>query len=183
MTASVPISPELQDLIEREKINQCLLRYTRGIDRLDVELIRSAFHPDAIDYHAKGRRGSAQAFLDWWVPTQAQREVAQHFLTNVTIDMSGDTAHVESYFITLMKSKGQDTTFLTGGRYIDRMEKRNGEWRIALRLVHIEWTVEGKAAQLAGLSGLGTGTRDRADPSYMRPLQIPAALSDEPAGR
>lgn len=176
MTESAPSAAELRDLIDREKIQQCLLRYTRGIDRLDVELILSAFHPDAIDYHAQGRRGSAQDFLDWWLPTQPPREVAQHFVTNTTIDLDGDQAHVESYFIAVMKAKGQDTTYLTGGRYVDRLEQRQGQWKIALRLVHIEWTVDGKAVQLAGFKGLGTGTRDRTDPSYMRPLQIPDAL-------
>lgn len=137
MAISTEMTLELQDLIDRDKINQCLLRYARGVDRLDEELILSAFHADAIDFHAKGRCGSAKEFLGWWLPTQAHREVAQHYVTNGTIDIDGDMAHVESYFLALMKTKGQDATFLTGGRYTDRMEKRGGEWKIALRLVHI----------------------------------------------
>lgn len=178
MAISADMIPELQDLIDRDKINQCLLRYARGIDRLDEELILSAFHADAIDFHAKGRCGSAREFLGWWVPTQVQREVAQHYVTNGSIDIDGDMAHVESYFLALMKTKGQDATFLTGGRYTDRMEKRGGEWKIALRLVHIEWTVECNAVQLTGFSALGVGTRDRTDPSYVRPLEIPESLRD-----
>lgn len=182
MSKSAQVTPELQELIDREQIKQCMIRYTRGIDRLDEDLILSAFHPDAIDIHAKGRIGTARAFLDWWVPTQAQREVAQHFVTNFTIDIDGDEAHVESYFVTVSKKKDQDATFLTGGRYTDRVEKRAGDWKIALRLVHIEWTVECNAAQLPGFIGLGVGTRDRTDPSYMRPLEIPKALRDSLPG-
>lgn len=173
MAHQARVAPELQDLIDREQIKQCMLRYTRGIDRLDEELILSAFHPDAIDIHAQGRSGTARQFLDWWVPTQANREVAQHFVTNFTIDLDGDVAHVESYFITVSKAKGQDVTFLTGGRYTDRVEKREGAWKIALRLVHIEWTVKGEAAELPGFIGLGVGARNRTDPSYQRPLKIP----------
>lgn len=181
MANGAQVTPEIQDLIDRERIRQCLVRYTRGIDRLDEELVLSAFHPDAIDIHAKGRYGTARAFLDWWVPTQAQREVAQHFLTNFTIDIDGDVAHVESYFVTVSKTKGQDATFLTGGRYTDRFEKREGEWKIALRLVHIEWTVECQAAQLPGFIGLDVGARNRTDPSYMRPLTIPESLREPPS--
>jgi len=181
MAISAEMILELQNLIDRDKINQCLLRYARGVDRLDEELILSAFHADAIDFHAKGRCGSAKEFLGWWLPTQAHREVAQHYVTNGTIDIDGDMAHVESYFLALMKTKGQDATFLTGGRYTDRMEKRGGEWKIALRLVHIEWTVECKAVQLQGFNSLDVGTRDRADPSYMRPLEVPESLRDWPS--
>jgi 3-phenylpropionate/cinnamic acid dioxygenase small subunit len=178
MEISEDMIRELQELIDRDKINQCLLRYARGVDRLDAELILSAFHEDAIDFHCKGRCGSAKHFLGWWAPTQAMREVAQHYVTNVTIDIDDDTAHVESYFLALMKTKGQDATFLTGGRYTDRMEKRGGEWKVALRLVHIEWTVECTAVQLQGFNPLGIGTRDRNDPSYMRPLEIPESLRE-----
>jgi hypothetical protein len=36
-----------RERLDREEIRHCMMRYTRGIDRLDVELLRSAFHPDA----------------------------------------------------------------------------------------------------------------------------------------
>lgn len=178
MSPQTPVSPELQDLIDREQIRQCMTRYTRGIDRLDPDLIRTAFHPDAIDIHSKEHGGSPQDFLDWWVPTQARREVSQHYVTNYAIDIEGDTAHVESYWFMPVKMKDQDKAWLVGGRYNDRVERRNGAWKIALRLVHIEWTLDCQATRLPGFTDLGIGARNRSDPSYQRPLQVPPAFRE-----
>ncbi|MER2157629.1 nuclear transport factor 2 family protein, partial [Rhodococcus sp. (in: high G+C Gram-positive bacteria)] len=38
----------LQDLIDKQAIREVVLTYCRGIDRLDFDLVRSAYHPDAI---------------------------------------------------------------------------------------------------------------------------------------
>ena len=42
---------EIQHLIDRQAILDCLTRYGRGVDRFDRELVLSAYHPDAIDDH------------------------------------------------------------------------------------------------------------------------------------
>ncbi len=60
----------------------------------------------------------------------------------------------------------------SAGRYIDRFEKRGGQWRIASRVVAVE-----KATLLPADSGprpARVGRRDRQDPSY-------AALRDRGA--
>jgi hypothetical protein len=68
-------------------------------------------------------------------------------------------------------SKAQND-FLFGGRYVDRLEKRGGEWRIAKRTVVMDWNInqptssiwnEGMFASLQLL-----GSRDRSDPVYAR---------------
>src|SRR3979409_2503662 len=87
----------LRALLDRQQIMDCMHRYTRGVDRVDEELIRSAFHPDAPDFHGPVN-GGVDAFLGYWLPLQAAREVSQHYISNTTIDLDGDTAHVETYF-------------------------------------------------------------------------------------
>ena len=51
-------------------------------------------------------------------------------------------------------------------RYVDRMERRDGEWRIAKRVMVLDWhrvePVSGVNVSMAG------GRRDRSDPSYSR---------------
>ena len=42
---------DVQELIDRQRIYECLLRYTRGMDRLDRELVLSAYHDDAVEDH------------------------------------------------------------------------------------------------------------------------------------
>jgi SnoaL-like domain len=42
---------ELRDLRDRQDILDCINSYGRGLDRLDADLIRNAYHADAIDQH------------------------------------------------------------------------------------------------------------------------------------
>lgn len=167
----------LAALLDKEAIRDCFLCYMRGIDRLDVDLIKSAFHEDAIDHHTSSVRGSIDEMLAWWLPQQGEREATQHFATNQTIELQGDIAHVESYFFVFIKQKGQNEGDLIGGRYADRFERRDGVWKIALRVVIPEWRVQADArhSALASAAGGAPGSRDRTDPTYQRPLQHPAA--------
>lgn len=167
----------LRALLDKEAIRACMLRYLRGIDRMDADLIRSAFHEDAIDNHTRDVRGSIDGLLEWWLPQQHTREATQHFVTNQTIELDGDVAHVESYFFVFIKQKAQDVGALNGGRYADRFERRNGEWKIALRIVLPEWQVDADAQNTAVVAQFGavSGARDLTDPTYQRPLRNPPA--------
>jgi hypothetical protein len=47
----------------------------------------------------------------------------------------------ESYLLLYVLSKGDSPTeTLSGGRYLDRYERRNGIWKIALRRFVEDWT-------------------------------------------
>ena len=92
--------------------------------------------------------------------------------TGSTID--GDVAHAESYSLGIFLDKGGETGRILAGRYIDRLEKRDGVWRIALRRATVEIALQGKATLPNGNPLPGSnylrGNRDRTDPSYERPL-------------
>jgi hypothetical protein len=162
---------KLQLLLDRQEILDCLLRYTRGVDRADPDLIRSAFHPDAM--HCQGPvSGNANDFLEWWLPSQESREVTQHFLTNHTAEVDGDVAHAESYFIGAVRPFGVDRTQLVGGRYADRLERRGGVWRIAVRVVLADWAAPVDSSGMEAIFAvMHTGSRDASDPTYERPLE------------
>ena len=64
------------------------------------------------------------------------------------------------------------------GRYVDRLDRRNGEWRIAVRefvpvfLTETTKSVESYIKSDAWLkTNCGWGTWDKHDPSYVRPLK------------
>ena len=163
---------ELQYLRDRQAILDCLKRYTRGTDRHDAELIRSAFWPDAkVSY---GRPVSLEEFVSWGIAGHAKSyEQNQHHITGQTVEITGNVAHVESYVVYfLLAGKRQGSENIIGsGRYIERYEKRNGEWRIAIREYIRD--VLFKATPLRDLcpepQGC-VGKRDRSDLSYLRPL-------------
>lgn len=70
------------------------------------------------------------------------------------------------------------TARVISGRYIDRLEKRDGEWKIAVRrsTAELMFTVDasGSLSELFKDQGYSRGTRDRRDLSYLRPLTLEA---------
>ena len=162
----------IRQLLDRQAISDCLLRYTRGADRLDVALLRSAFHDDAID-RVGTHAGTVEEFLARWLPQQEGRQAQQHYLTNTTIDLDGDVAHVESYFLAIIKLRDSEAARLSGGRYADRFERRNGEWKIAVRVVLSEWGLVADASAMTGVARPDVSHRDRNDITYLRPLVVP----------
>lgn len=180
----------VQELWDRDQILQCLHRYARGVDRFDRDLILSAFHPDALDEHGKFV-GTPEEFCDWALDMHQNAQLShQHCLLNHTCDLDGDTAHAETYFMfTAMNRKGKPLT-IGGGRYIDRLEKRDGAWRIAARVTLRDWSNLDSIPDPSDLSTMtstahllnaaerafmnaGRGpSRDQSDPSYERPLTL-----------
>lgn len=131
---------ELQAMLDREKIRNCVIRLARGEDRRDAELIKASWWPDATyDYGVQS--GDFPSYLAWVVPGADAIKNTQHVLGQTHVELASETAraetHVISYHRVDMGSGDQDTCI--GGRYLDRMEKRGGEWRIAERVMLYDW--------------------------------------------
>lgn len=158
-------------LLDRQEIEDCLLRYCRGIDRHDADVVRSAYHADARDDHA-ARIGPGRELADW---ANAVHDEAfdghQHYLTNVTIDLQGDVAHVESYYFLAGIKTGGPEHILGGGRYADRFERRDGRWAIADRIVTHEWFSDPDTYRTVADISVPPA-QDRTDPVYRRPLRV-----------
>ncbi len=128
---------------DRFAIQAALARYARGIDRRDWDILRSAYHPDAVidqgDF--KGGVDGLIAFIE-----PRHRLVAQsaHLLTNCLIEFdSDDGALAETYYLAYLRAPGPDSAgglieTRALGRYVDRFERRAGDWRIARRTVVFE---------------------------------------------
>jgi len=131
---------ELKALLERDKIRTCITRLARGEDRRDAELISASYWPDSTtDYGVFV--GSFDKYLEWVVPGSPAIPVTQHILGQSVIELRGATAlaetHVTSYHRVNMGTEERDTVI--GGRYLDTLEKRNGDWRIANRVMLYDW--------------------------------------------
>ena len=163
----------VQRLLDRAAIEECLLRYTRGLDRHDSELVVSAFHPDALDTHGTFE-GGPQDVAAWANEQHGLRWVAhQHYITNTTVDIDGDVAHTDTYYLIVLRRNDGTGQDLMGGRYVDRFERRAGDWRIARRVVTNEWIGEvgGGRERMQSLLDVYIAPRwDREDISYQRPL-------------
>ncbi|HSA53871.1 MAG TPA: nuclear transport factor 2 family protein [Yinghuangia sp.] len=164
----------LERLFDRQEILECLGRFSRGMDRFDRELFLSAFHSDAT-IAAGPFVGSPKALYDWAQAMHEEGQVAtQHNLLNHTCEISGHTAHTETYYMFVGRNR-DETNWIAGGRYIDRLERRGGAWRIALRTNVIEWsgmlpTMPLPFADVPDIFANGAPSRSKEDPSYQRPL-------------
>jgi hypothetical protein len=176
------LEEKLADVSDRLQIHDVYVRYMRGFDRSDVELMRTAFWPDVqINY---GRQSNT---FDEFIERHLKLHTTQlatwgHLLTNESVEIHGDIAHVETYVTALWVPK-DERSFAYGkpivsGRYIDRLDRRNGEWRITVREFVPHFALSATANPAAwdqyseGASSSCTmGTWDKHDPSYVRPLE------------
>lgn len=134
----------LEEISAHLEIRQALATYSRGVDRWDVETLRSVYHPDATDQHTVFN-GLGWDFAEWIVNfSKANGGPSQHHITHSLIELDGTTAHVESYYLAFHETPGSDgvpaTLLHTGGRYLDRFEQRDGAWKVAKRVCTIDWS-------------------------------------------
>lgn len=164
----------VQEFKDRQAIWDALCAYTRGQDRLDPDSVAKAYHPDALDDHGTFV-GPASLFQKWGQSIhRTLHNATTHAMTNHQCEIDGDTAHCETYWDYTQVTKEGELSRRTG-RYIDRMEKRNGQWKIAARICVVD--CEAPDINDAGDVGVGdvfypSGRGDKSDPSYMRPLVI-----------
>lgn len=100
-------------------------------------------------------------------------EATSHNIDNILIRLNGDQADVESYYQGYHSLRHGETVSgsLQAGRYLDRFEKRNDEWRITRRKVVVDWFRECADAGdwrigPHGHSEIKPGGRYPADDSY-----------------
>jgi hypothetical protein len=169
-----------QALLDRQAILDCVTAYTRGLDRLDAELIVSAYHPDAMDDHGMIVAGPGP-FAEWAVDMH-RRDTAGtlHYQATHSCEIDGDVAHAETYWLGAVRHGGGEGLTFAGGRWLDRLERRGGQWKIVVRKCIPEWSgtpllqpMNEISRELQKLSP--RPARDRTDPSYERPLTIDPA--------
>jgi len=177
-------SPER--LADRAEIQDVMYRWCRAVDRLDVDGIRSVFHPDAIDNHGPFV-GGVDALIAWLTDRHRGIPFSMHLVSNILIEFAGpDSALVETYIFATLRYSAQGKAALaafTGGvaggqgsatdafswaRYIDRFERRGGDWRIARRTVAFDSSLMTDVPPDAPAfdPNWAVGRRDGDDPIY-----------------
>lgn len=164
----------VRELSDRQAIWNVLLRYARGLDRIDAELVRGCYFDDAIEDHGHFV-GTPDDFVRWACRVSESFVTTQHGLLNHYCELAGDDAYCETYFL-FSGVRSEAPHFLSTGRYADHFQRRNGEWRIANRVTVVEgkFDVPEAAVSAAMPSAYGPGEsdpgrRDRDDVSYHRP--------------
>jgi hypothetical protein len=161
-------SSDVQRLLDRQAILDCIYRYSRGLDRHDDELLASCFHADAIDNHGNWV-GGLEDFIAWANHDIHESYAAHtHNITSHFAEIDGDVANAESYVIFILRHKDGTLVKVGGGRYLDRFERRDGEWKIALRRLVLDWRFEADGSVFNTDDRYVHGTWDRSDMDELR---------------
>lgn len=156
---------ELQLMLDKAAIREVLWRYCRGVDRLDAEIVSSCYHPDAYDDHMGNVYSGetvGQGLIDWMTETMS---ATTHNITTSNIEVHGDTAGSEAYTTSfhLQLVDGVEHNLFSVARYVDRFERRDGDWKIISRIVVGEFSGH---MEMQRFSFASLARRDRTDPSY-----------------
>lgn len=160
----------LRILLDKQAIHEVLMRYSRGIDRCDSELLHSAYHPDANDDHGMFR-GKATDFIQWALDALKKDESTSHQMANELIEVDGDVAYGETYFIAVHRRQmkdGSKSDLQFAGRYVDRFERRDGVWKIADRKVVYDRSRIDTVQKAFPTEQFTSGKRSREDPVFKR---------------
>ena len=155
----MPNNTELEELLDKQRISEVVgPRYARAMDYLDGEALKACFHKDGwieatflqkiglegLDYVTDGDwvKASAHDWIDVVVGLQATSIHRFHYVFNTGIRINGNFADVESNAFAGDRRKDDDGALndsFYGSRYIDKLEKRGGEWKILVRRTPLEW--------------------------------------------
>jgi hypothetical protein len=155
----------LRELADKQAIREAVLRYCRGIDRLDLDLVRSTYHPDGIDHHT-GFDGTVDEFVAWVGPALRHLDGTMHVVGNHLAEVVGDVAVAETYGTAVHWGQPADDprrNFTSGFRYVDHFERRDGVWAVVERFAVREWTHDDAAVRRDREAPGPAGRRDGHD--------------------
>ena len=159
----------IEQLLDEAAIKEVQIRYCRAADRVDTTALRACFHAHATADYGHGV-WNLDEYMDHATQMMANFAATTHNTGNQLVEVDGDIAWAEHYAVATHRwpfdEKGETRDLVAGIRYVDRMERVAGEWRIARRVMVLDWhrmePVTGVDKDSAG------GRRDRSDPSYLR---------------
>lgn len=167
----------MEQVVAEAAIRDIQMRYCRACDRMDFDLLRSCFHPDAMtEYGFFG--GSVDSFIASARQSLSAFVKTTHNTGNQLVEVEGDGAWAEHYAVATHRlaadSQGPERDFVTAVRYVDRLECRGGDWRIARRVLILDWMRVDPTGVIGPEPEVQPGRRDRSDPSYaLRLVQTP----------
>ena len=155
----------LAELNDKAAIRDVLSRYCRGLDRMDKPMAYDVFTADATANYYGIYEGTGHGFIDWVWEAHLTMATHSHQITNVLIELDGDSAVSEAYVTVVLQQRRPtgDVEMQARGRYLDRWQRRAGRWQIVAREHIIDTQCE---IPLAAIGKSDESRRDDSDPSF-----------------
>jgi hypothetical protein len=149
MSTSTVDAGQTDTIISRQQIADLTMAYSRGVDRADESLLKSIFHPDSVVVSGAFNGNGHEFATEICRLVLASFEQTFHSINNQWISVTGDTAIAETYVIAAatMPDGAEKTDLLTGGRYVDRFERRDGVWKFSERTFVSDWSRSDKSTR------------------------------------
>ena len=161
---------------DRQRIGELILGYCRGVDRLDLDLVRAAYHPGGVDHHT-GFDGPVEEYIPWLERALRRFDGTMHLVANHLVEFSGQRAVSETYGLAIHWGRpGDEPTlnFTSGFRYVDRLECREGRWGIVERHAVREFTHSDAQRRVTAEAPAVRGSRTPDDPVFVQLARLRA---------
>lgn len=156
------MTKHLLERLEAEAACTRLLHaYGRTVDWQDEVGLVGLFWPDA-EIDLGFFKGNGAETADFLIANAALSERRLHATSNTLLDIAGDRALADSCCITHAVSaneQGQHVWQVFFGRYLDRLERRGGEWRFAERRFVLNFHHSGNDAESPLLAAVPRAVR------------------------
>src|SRR4051812_38355 len=128
-------------LVDQQEIADLCVRYMTALDTRDWRLLESCFLESGAFVHPGGRLEGFAAILERTSTALNPLDRTQHLLSNVLVEVDGDTARSHCYFQAQHVRQGTPggDTYLIAGSYADRLVRTADGWRIAERVQTYTW--------------------------------------------
>ena len=125
-----------QEISDRLEIDHVLARYCHAVDDRDWETYRTIFAEDAVidDVVTGGIRSGVEDHIVYLQRALNSIRLSQHTISTILLDVTGDSATAKVQCVCPMvvaMPQGAAQTMLLGVRYLDRLSRVNGRWRIS----------------------------------------------------
>lgn len=170
MASVYPHAMSSDEMADRIALQHLVAAYGHGVDRRDYALLRSLYHPDAIDDHSPYFCGPAADYIDWLPSMLANWSATSHVMLNMLFVVDRNKAEGVISARAWHRTADGSRDFVAWGRYADRYEKRDGVWRFEHRFFVVD-SIEDHPAQGGdsfGVGGVETGRAGADDPIYRR---------------
>ena len=145
------MSMSAEELLTREEMRDVIVRYCRGVDRRDWNLVRTCFTADARHQHLEFI-GTTDEFVGFASTVLAGIPSTLHAICGVSFEVDADRTMSEAAFVAYHRIKGDDskdapfptggvdTDWIVAGRYVDQWRRVDDKWLIADRRAFHDWT-------------------------------------------
>ncbi len=122
--------------MEKLAIQELFARYAHAIDDLNPEAWVECFTPDGV-FQVGTRAMRGQTALRGYADVHIEEIRCRHMMTNFLYEVNGDEATGQCSMLATLATAGGYKIFAQG-RYVDRLVKHEGAWRIAHRKVETD---------------------------------------------